>query len=97
MMVDLDKTDITTIVSLVALELARCTETDHDGGTYRQQLIGIQTKLLSAFETRETSNAGDGELPEFREYAQRKYPAELDDDVITMVEDVIQMRRQGVR
>ena len=32
-------------------------------------------------------------LPEFREYAQRKYPAELDEDIITMVEDLIERRR----
>jgi len=31
--------------------------------------------------------------PEFREYAQQKYPAELDEDVITMIEDLIERRR----
>ena len=34
------------------------------------------------------------EWPEFREYAKQKYPSELDDDLITMVEDLIQRRRQ---
>ena len=33
------------------------------------------------------------EWPEFREYAQQKYPAELDEDVITMIEDLIERRR----
>jgi transcriptional regulator with XRE-family HTH domain len=33
------------------------------------------------------------EWPEFREYAQQKYPKELDDDLITMIEDVIERRR----
>ncbi len=33
------------------------------------------------------------EWPEFREYAQRKYPAELDEDLITMIEDLIERRR----
>ena len=33
------------------------------------------------------------EWPEFREYAQRKYPNELDDDLITMIEDLIERRR----
>jgi len=33
------------------------------------------------------------EWPEFREYAQRKYPNELDEDVITMIEDLIERRR----
>jgi len=32
--------------------------------------------------------------PEFREYAQRKYPNELDDDLITMIEELIERRRQ---
>ncbi len=35
-------------------------------------------------------------LPEFREYAQRKYPAELDEDMIVMIEDLIQRRRMRV-
>jgi len=33
------------------------------------------------------------ELPEFREYARQKYPAELDWDLITMIEEVIDRRR----
>lgn len=33
------------------------------------------------------------EWPEFREYAQRKYPTELDDDMVTMIEDLIERRR----
>jgi transcriptional regulator with XRE-family HTH domain len=31
--------------------------------------------------------------PEFREYARKMYPEELDEDVITMVEDLIERRR----
>ena len=31
--------------------------------------------------------------PEFREYARRKYPDELDEDLITMIEDLIERRR----
>ena len=34
------------------------------------------------------------EWPEFREYALRKYPAELDEDLITMIEDLIERRRE---
>jgi transcriptional regulator with XRE-family HTH domain len=34
------------------------------------------------------------EWPEFREYAQQKYPDELDEDLITMIEDLIERRRQ---
>jgi transcriptional regulator with XRE-family HTH domain len=31
--------------------------------------------------------------PEFREYARRKYPTELDEDTITVIEDLIERRR----
>ncbi len=37
---------------------------------------------------------GPPEWPEFREYARRKYPAELDEDLITMIEDLIERRRE---
>ncbi len=33
------------------------------------------------------------EWPEFREYAEHKYPSELDEDMITMIEDLIERRR----
>ncbi len=39
------------------------------------------------------AEVGHSEWPEFREYAQRKYSAELDDDLITMIEDLIERRR----
>ena len=32
-------------------------------------------------------------LPEFREYARQKYPNELDEDLITMIENLIERRR----
>ncbi len=38
--------------------------------------------------------ANAGALPDFREYARQKYPAELDDDMIAMIEDLIQRRRR---
>ena len=34
------------------------------------------------------------EWPEFREYARKKYPNELDEDLITMIEDLIERRRR---
>ena len=37
---------------------------------------------------------GPAEWPEFREYAKRKYANELDEDMITMIEDLIERRRQ---
>jgi len=33
------------------------------------------------------------EWPEFREYARQKYPHELDEDLVTMIEDLIERRR----
>lgn len=33
-------------------------------------------------------------LPEFREYAHAKYPYELDDDLIAMIEGLIERKRQ---
>jgi len=39
------------------------------------------------------AEANPPEWPEFREYAQRKYPGELDEDLITMIEDLIERRR----
>ena len=39
------------------------------------------------------TETGSPEWPEFREYARRKYPAELDEDLITMIENLIERRR----
>ncbi len=36
---------------------------------------------------------GPAEWPEFREYARRKYSRELDEDLITMIESLIERRR----
>lgn len=36
---------------------------------------------------------GPSEWPEFREYAHQKYPTELDEDLITMIEDLIERRK----
>ena len=37
------------------------------------------------------------ELPDFQEYAKRKYPQELDDDMVTLIEDLIKRRREKNR
>ncbi len=34
------------------------------------------------------------EWPDFREYARKKYPDELDEDMVTMIEDLIERKRQ---
>jgi len=39
------------------------------------------------------AEAAPAEWPEFREYARRKYSDELDDDLITMIESLIERRR----
>ena len=39
------------------------------------------------------AEVGPPDWPEFREYAQNKYPDELDEDLITMIEDLIERRR----
>ena len=39
------------------------------------------------------SEKGPPEWPEFREYARQKYPNELDEDLISLIEDLIERRR----
>ncbi len=39
------------------------------------------------------NKGGNNVLPEFREYASRKYPEDLDEDMIAMIEDLIYRRR----
>ncbi|GAH70711.1 unnamed protein product [marine sediment metagenome] len=39
------------------------------------------------------TKAGPSEWPTFREYARQKYPVELDDDLITLIEDLIERQR----
>ena len=41
------------------------------------------------------AEAGPPEWPEFREYARQMYPNELDEDLVTMIEDLIERRRQN--
>ncbi len=40
------------------------------------------------------AETGPLEWPEFREYALQKYPDELDEDLITVIEDLIERRRR---
>jgi len=40
------------------------------------------------------AEAAHTEWPEFREYARQMYPDELDEDLITMIEGLIEQRRQ---
>lgn len=55
-------------------------------------------RVLSAMgHIAETSDKGDLNWPEFREYAENKYPKVLDEDVITLIEDLIERKVQRNR
>ena len=43
------------------------------------------------------AETGPRDWPEFRDYARQKYPNELDEDLITMIEDLIERRREKRR
>jgi len=55
--------------------------------------VPIEKILSIAGHLPQIGEAGPPEWPEFREYARRKYSAELDEDLITMIEDLIERRR----
>jgi len=96
--VKLEKSDISMLASLVTLEIERCGEAKDDTLSYRDRLAGIRDKLVAMLARTENSSIpSNGDLPEFREYARTKYGTELDEDLITMFEDLIEMRRQGTR
>ncbi len=57
-------------------------------GVPLEKVLSIVGHLPRIAETRPT------EWPEFREYARQKYPVELDEDLITMIEDLIERRRE---
>ncbi len=59
-------------------------------GVPLKKVLSIVGHLPRIAETRPS------EWPEFREYARCKYPAELDEDLITMIEDLIE-RRRGIK
>ncbi len=55
--------------------------------------VPVEKVLAAAGHLEGVAETAPAEWPEFREYAQRKYPAELDEDLITMIEDLIERRR----
>ncbi len=57
-------------------------------GTSLQKILSIAGHLPMIMEQKPLY------WPEFREYAQHKYPKELDEDLITMIEDLIERRRR---
>lgn len=56
--------------------------------------VPVENILSLAGHLPRVAETGPPEWPEFREYARRKYPAELDEDLITMIEDLIERRRE---
>ena len=59
--------------------------------------VPVEEILSMAGHLPEVAQAPTAEWPEFREYATRKYSNELDEDVITMIEDLIERRREKNR
>ena len=57
-------------------------------GVPAENILSIAGHLSKAAETSPL------EWPEFREYARKKYPNELDEDLITIIEDLIERKRQ---
>ena len=64
-----------------------CRKLAEYSGVPLEKILSIAGHLPLVAET------GHAEWPEFREYARQKYPAELDEDLITMIEDLIERRR----
>ena len=59
--------------------------------------VPVQRILSMAGHLPQLPDTKPSEWPEFREYAKNKYPRELDDDLITMIEDLIERRRRRNR
>lgn len=56
--------------------------------------IPVERVLTIAGHLPKTSADRPDRLPVFREYARQKYSAELDEDLITMIDDLIERRRR---
>lgn len=56
--------------------------------------VPLEKVLSLAGHLPRVAETGPPEWPEFREYARQKYPDELDDDLIAMIEDLIERRKQ---
>jgi transcriptional regulator with XRE-family HTH domain len=65
-----------------------CRKLAEYSGAPLEKVLSIVGHLPRVTET------GYADWPEFREYARQKYPDELDEDLITMIEDLIERRRQ---
>ncbi len=67
-----------------------CRKLAEYSGVSLQKILSIAGHMTGIMEQ------GPVEWPAFREYARRKYPKELDEDLVTMIEDLIE-RRWGRR
>jgi transcriptional regulator with XRE-family HTH domain len=56
--------------------------------------IALEKVLYIAGHLPRLAEAASPNWPEFRDYARQMYPDELDDDLITMIEGLIEQRRQ---
>jgi transcriptional regulator with XRE-family HTH domain len=56
--------------------------------------VPVEEILAMAGHLPEINPVPVAEWPEFREYANIKYPDELDEDIIIMIEDLIERRRE---
>ncbi len=56
--------------------------------------VNLQKILSIACHMPEEDSKESVKWPEFREYALQKYPNELDEDLVTMIEDLIERRRE---
>jgi transcriptional regulator with XRE-family HTH domain len=64
-----------------------CQKLAEYGGVPIEKVLSIAGHLPQVAQTE------SADWPEFREYAQLKYPKELDEDVISIIENLIQRRR----
>ena len=64
-----------------------CRKLAEYSGVPLEKVLSIVGHLPKVAET------APSEWPEFRDYARRMYPNELDEDLITMIEDLIERRR----
>jgi transcriptional regulator with XRE-family HTH domain len=56
--------------------------------------VSVEKVLSMSGHLPEIAQSPSADWPEFREYAQVKYPNELDEDIIIMIEDLIERRRE---
>jgi len=56
--------------------------------------VPVEHVLAMAGHLRPLHKEDPQSLPEFAEYARQKYPDDLDDDMIAMIEDLIHRRRR---